>query len=373
MSKTINPQAQRQKNQMRRVLPALTDLIRTISTRTMTTNRAAYLTAVKAHPLEVGPAPTGTPGVGQILIKNSAIAINPIDNKLQKFAIYPLAYPAILGEDVAGTVVSVGPNAPRFKEGDRVMGAVNGFGSKNDTEMAFQEYTVLDSNLSGHVPESIPFEQAVQMPLAITTAAAGLFNQGHLGLQLPTEPAQASTGKAVLVWGGASSVGLAAIQLTKAAGYEVLTTSSSKNFSLVKRVGADHVVDYKSSTAVEDLLAALGDKELAGVYDAIGGSAWASCAEIAQKAKGAKKVASAVRGFPDPPEGVEMTPVFSISIKDNGVGKAVWGDYVEKALKAGTFIPASEIVVAGKGLESIQTGIDLLAKGVSAQKIVVQL
>lgn len=358
---------------MRTSLSKVTHLAKTGSNRNMTTNRAAYLTAAKAYPLEVKPAPIGTPGSGQILIKNSSIAINPIDHKLQRLAVYPLNYPAILGEDVAGTVVSVGPETPRFKEGDRVLGTTNGFMSKDYTATAFQEYTILETNLSAHVPGDMSFDQAVQLPLAITTAAAGLFNPGHLALRYPTEPAQKSNGKVVLVWGGASSVGLAAIQMAKAAGYEVLTTSSSKNFAMVKKVGADHSVDYKSSSAVEDLLQVIGDKELAGVYDAVGGSAWASCAEIAHKAKGTKKVASAVRGFPAPPKGVEMTAVFSLSIKDNGVGKAVWEDYVGKALAASTLVPASETVVAGQGLENLQAGIDILAKGVSGQKIIVKL
>jgi hypothetical protein len=79
------------------------------------------------------------------------------------------------------------------------------------------------------------------------------------------------------------------------------------------------------------------------------------------------------RGFPDPPEGVSVKHIFRTSIKDNHVGKAVYNDFLPKALKAGTFVPAPDPLVVGKGLESIQAAVDLQQKGVSARKLVVSL
>lgn len=340
---------------------------------TMPSNTAAYLTAAKARPLEVKPAPLGEPTENQILIKNHAIAINPIDFKLQSKAVYPLSYPAILGEDVAGEVVSVGSNVSRFKPGDRVTGCSAGFGTKKDTDNAFQAYTILESNLTTKLPDNITYEKAVVLPLAITTAAAAMFQKDFLSLQLPTEPAQKPTGQVLLVWGGASSVGSAAIQLAVAAGYEVLTTASSKNFDLVKKLGATQVFDYSNADIVQKLIEALKGKTLAGAFDAVGGPAWAPTVEVVQKSEGKKFVATSVRGFPDPPEGITMKPCFSVSIMHNEIGKAVWEDFMSKALQAGTVVPFPEPVIAGQGLENIQTGIDLLEKGVSAQKVVVTL
>ncbi|KAH8908056.1 zinc-binding oxidoreductase CipB [Coniochaeta sp. PMI_546] len=335
-------------------------------------NTAAWLMAPKARPFEIKPAAVGTPRENQILIRNHAIAINPIDVKIQQGVPYPLDYPAILGQDVAGEVVAVGPNVTRFKEGDRVTGAAAGFFTKRNEEKAFQTYTVLETNLTCHIPDSMSFEQAVVIPLGLATAACALFSSNLLGLQLPTEPARKPTGRVLLVWGGASSVGLNAIQLAIAAGYEVVTTSSPKNFEYVKQFGPTHVFDYNSPSVVSDLVDAVKGKTTVGAFDAVGGHA--PSVEFVQRTAGAKFVATAVRGFADPPEGVGMAQCQSLTIKDTPVGKAVWEDFLPRALERGTFVPAPGPLVAGKGLEALQGAIDLKREGVSAkEKVVVVL
>lgn len=337
-------------------------------------NTAAWLTAPKPRPLEIKPASLGAPRGEEILIRNHAIAINPLDFKLQQ-AIYPINYPSILGEDVAGEVVAVGPKVTRFKLGDRVTGLTAGFSTRREEEKAFQAYTVLQTNLACHIPSSMSFEQAVVIPLGAATAAAALFNPNLLNLQLPTEPAQKPTGKVLLVWGGASSVGLSAIQLGVAAGYEVVTTCSPKNFEYVKRFGPTHIFDYKSPTVVSDLVNAVKGKVTVGVFDGVGGPAWAQSVEFVQQTEGVKFVASAVGGFSAPPAGVRMKQFLSLSIKDNHVGKAVFEDFLPRALEKRTFVPAPEPLVAGKGLEALQGALDLKAKGVgiSARKVIVVL
>lgn len=339
----------------------------------MASNTAAYITAAKARPLEVKQASIVEPGTNQILVKNHAIAINPIDYKLQALTVYPITYPAILGQDVAGEVVSVGSDVTRFNPGDRVIGIAAGFATKKDSDKAFQHYTILETNLACHIPDNTTFERAVVLPLAITTAAAGLFQPDFLNLQLPSIETASQSEEVVLVWGGASSVGSAAVQLAKVAGYKVIATASTKNFKQVKGLGAEEVFDYKDESVVKHLLTAIGESTLAGIFDAVGGAAWAPCTEVASRARGSKFIATAVARFPDPPEGISMKQVFSLSVMTNHVGKAIWEDFLPAALKAGSMIPFPEPVVAGHGLESIQTGIDLLGRGVSAQKVVVTL
>lgn len=340
---------------------------------TMASNAAAWITAAKARPFEVKPAALSALMENQILVKNHALAINPIDGKLQALAIYPLNYPTILGQDVAGEVVAVGPQVSRFKKGDRVIGNAAGFGTKRETEKGFQAYTVLETNMASEIPDDISFERAVVLPLALSTAASGLFNPDFLNLQLSTEPVQKPTGKALLIWGGASSVGCNAIQLAVAAGYEVITTASPKNFDYVKKLGASQVFDYNSSTVVSDLTMALKDKSMAGAFDAVGGSAWKPTVDVIENTHGVKFVASVLRGFPDPPEGITMKQVYALSIKDNHVGEAIYEDFLPKALKAGTFVPAPEPLVGGRGLEGVQAAVDLQHKGTSARKVVVLL
>ncbi|KAF7845970.1 hypothetical protein BT93_L5759 [Corymbia citriodora subsp. variegata] len=308
------------------------------------------------------------------MIRNHAVAMNPIDVKLQKFEIYPLSYPTVLGEDVAGEVISIGSKVTRFQPGDRVTGMTAGFVTKKTTEMAFQQYVILEENLTSEIPDHITYEQAAVLPLGFTTASAGLFNPDLLSLRLPTEPAHAPTSEIVLVWGGASSVGGTAIQLLIAAGYEVFTTASAKNFDVVKKLGASQVFDYNKSDVVEEVVKALQNKTLTGTFDAIGGAAvWEPCIKIIQQSHGNKTLVTTNRQFTEPPADVTIKFCFAVSIRDNNVGEAVWRDFLPKALVAGTLVPYPEPLIAGEGLDSIQTGIDVLAKGVSAQKVVVKL
>jgi NADPH:quinone reductase-like Zn-dependent oxidoreductase len=334
-------------------------------------NTAAWQMAAKATQFEIKAAPFWTPGENEIVVKNAAVAINPIDGNLQSFAWFPLNYPTILGQDVAGEVVEVGSGVSRFKKGDRVLGHAVGVATKREQDNAFQSYTVLQTNMASPIPSSISFERAAVLPLGLSTAASGLFQQAFLKLQYPTVPAQKPTGKTVLIWGGASSVGSNAIQLAVAAGYEVVTTASAKNFDYVKKLGASQVFDYSSSTVTDDLLNAFKGKTIAGALDCIGGPAVHSCIDIVHKSNGDKFVATTKPGAPEPPAGVGIKHIFGTSIKDNEVGKVVYEDFLPMALAKGTFIPAPEPVVVGKGLESVQAGVDAQKKGVSAKKVVV--
>jgi NADPH:quinone reductase-like Zn-dependent oxidoreductase len=228
--------------------------------------------------------------------------------------------------------------------------------------------------MASPIPDDLSFEKAVVVPLGLSTAACGLFQEApFLGLQLPTEPARKPTGETVLIWGGASSVGSNGIQLAKAAGYDVIATASAKNFEYVKQLGASQVFDYKSESIVDDLVKAFEGKTFAGVLDCIGFEAAKLSVEVVKRVAGKGAVASTKGGVDDLPEGVTLSKIFGITLRDNGVGKAVYGDYLPQALASGTFVPSPEPLVQGKGLEHVQAGVDRLMAGVSASKVVVTL
>ncbi|KAK4499601.1 hypothetical protein PRZ48_010119 [Zasmidium cellare] len=342
---------------------------------TTTTNTAAWLPSPKAHPFEIKPAPMWEPRGTEILIRNKAIAINPIDAGLQKAAFMPMPYPAIIGHDVAGEVVALGPEHKRFKKGDRVLGMAVGIGKeKGNDENAFQRFTVLQSHMAAEIPEGVAFEEAAVVPLGLSTAACGLFQERPcLGLRYPTEPRRESTRQTVLVWGGSSSVGANGIQLAVAAGYEVVATASPKNFEFVKSLGASQVFDYNAALIEDDLVSALKGKTLAGVLDCIGGQACTVSVNVVHRVAGSGIVTTTKGGAEKEVEGVTVQRLFGTTLRDNGVGKAVFEDFLPKALKAGTFKPAPSPVVVGKGLESVQAAVDKMLGGVSAQKLVVTL
>ncbi|KAK9235659.1 putative alcohol dehydrogenase [Lipomyces kononenkoae] len=371
----------------------------------MPSNTAAWITAKQAKPLVVKSAPYTPPRENEIVVKNGAVAINPVDWMLQvvgKYLFTWIKYPFILGGDLAGEVVEVGSGMSNFKVGDRVLGLAVGADPdrNNSAEAAFQLYSVVLTNMASHIPRNLSYEQAAVLPLTLATAASGLFQKDFLALQFPTFPPQAPTGKTLLVWGGSTSVGSNAIQLAVAAGYEVFTTASPKNFDYVKKLGASRAFDYKKKSVVQEVINAAKGKTMAGAL-AIGDGSLASCLDIMYHCKGEKFVAniSGPGGLPkgginmlnlvplmigmmywnastwiqSKRTGVRHKFVWGSGLRHNEVGDAIFGDFLPKALEAQKYICAPEPQVVGKGLEHIQAGFELLKEGVSAKKVVVLL
>lgn len=341
----------------------------------MPSNTAAWLSAPKSRPLEVKSASYTSPGENEIVVKNHAIALNPVDWARQAVgdALFSwTTYPCVLGSDVAGEVVEAGKVVTRFKTGDRVTGLALGLTSNRAAEGAFQAYTVLPVHLTSPIPKNLSFESASVIPLGISTAASGLFQKEYLALRFPTASPNKSTGETILIWGGSTSVGSNAIQLAVAAGYEVITTASPKNFDYVKKLGASQAFNYKNETVVAELIDALKGKISAGAL-AIGDGSADPCIEIIEKSEGKKFVALANPPSGEPPAGVGVKFIFGSDLKDNEVGPAVWVDFLPKALETGSFIAAPDAQTFGKGLESVQDGMDLMMKGMSAKKAVIPL
>lgn len=369
-------------------------------------NIAAWMTD-KQGTIAVGPAPYTRPRANEIVVRNRAVSINPIDWITQAMGdiIFPfLPRPFVLGWDVAGEVVEVGSAVTRFKVGDRVVGnAVGGDKQRNSAaEGGFQTYTVLLDHMASPIPADMAYEAAAILPLALSTAACGLFEKDQLGLSYPTHD-PVSTGKTLLVWGGSTSVGANAIQLAVAAGYEVIATASPKNFGYVKSLGASAVFDYRSGTVVRDIIAAFEGRVCAGAL-AIGAGSGAPCLEIVGATRGDKVVAMAstpvlfekvpeglARGFWLVPafarmaagfarlallarrRGIRTSNVFGSTLLANEVGPLIYVEFLPQALASGQFLPAPQPLVIGHGLDAIAAGLAQQRRGVSARKLVVTL
>lgn len=369
----------------------------------MPTNTAAWYPAKYAK-LEVGPAAYTPPRGNEIVVRNRAVAVNPVDWALPRMGGVGFPWikaPTVLGSDVAGDVVEVGGQFSRFRVGERVFGHALGTSKARfaASEGAFQDYTVLVEHMAAPIPEAMSYESAAVLPLAASTAACGLFQKDYLALQHPTVPSRPS-GRTLLVWGGSTSVGSNAIQLAVAAGYEVVSTASPRNFDYLRGLGASRVFDYNSNTVVRDIVAVLKGKALAGAL-AIGAGSTAPCLDIVHACKGDKFVAtaSAAVSLNALPERGGLTPsmifkfvtsgialamkarrrnirtkfIFGDSLADNEVGPMLYRDFLPKALAAGTYVAAPEPLVVGHGLEAVQAAFDAQREGVSARKIVVTL
>ncbi|KAK9424123.1 putative Zinc-binding oxidoreductase CipB [Seiridium unicorne] len=366
-------------------------------------NKAAYLEGAKVRPLAVRDAPYTAPGPGQITIKNEAIALNPLESIKQtigNFLYEWVKYPFIMGADVSGTVVEVGSKVTRFKVGDRVVAFATGMEKKHNKSAmcGFQLFTVVQQNMASPIPSSIQCEKAVVMPLGLTTAACGLFQKDQLGLHHPTPGTKHQTEKeVVIVWGGSTSVGCNAIQLATAAGYEVITTCSERNFDMVKSLGATAAYDYRSPTVTEDMKRACQGKKIAGAMT-IGAGGAEKCTEVLGSCKGNRFISMISFPTPSDPDagalqrigtfllfsvkigfkkttlGVRSKFVWSSTIEDNEVSKAIFEDFLPHALENGEYICAPDPEIIGHDLGAIQSGLDRLKSGsISAKKLVVRL
>lgn len=310
---------------------------------------------------------------GEIMVKVHAWALNPADHIVQDTALPFITYPLILGEDVAGTVELVGSAASTFKEGDRIVSLALGAAVLKPEQGGFQVYVVLDHTMACKIPEHLSFKEAAVFPLCLATAAHGLFSKEYLGMPFPKVNCT-STGKSIFIWGGSSGVGSNAIQLSKAAGFEVITTCSARNFSYVKNLGADKVFDYGSPSIIDDVAAELDKRVYCGILHAAG-DVGPSC-QIAHKSKQNLFVAAATPVTEEAvPEGVKAKMIFASggAIIYHETSPATFGGFLPEALAKAQYkvAPAPE-TVATKGLEGIQDGLDILRKGVSARKIVVE-
>lgn len=372
----------------------------------MSVHSAAVLPAPRA-PLAVVTATTPEPAADEILVRVRAVAVNPVDWVIQgtsRITYRWLQTPAVLGSDVAGEVVAVGSGVTRFRVGQRVFGLATGTDKGRDPlrEGAFQEHTVLLERLAAPTPDTLTDEEAAVFPLGVSTAACALFQPAHLGLRMPTGETPSEQGGVVVVWGGSTSVGMNAIQLARAAGYDVVSTASSRTAATVRALGADAVVDYAAASAVDDLVAAIGGRPVAGVV-ALGAGSAGPCIEVLRRTGGTRLALASTpvsladlvgrrRLFP------AMLPVFTriglgtarsmlrarragiraglvwgSSLRDDAVGPALWGEVIPRALAVGDLRPMPEPVVVGEGLGDLQAALDRQRAGVSASKLVVRL
>jgi NADPH:quinone reductase-like Zn-dependent oxidoreductase len=291
------------------------------------------------------------------------------------------------------------------KPGDRVLAMAAGAGKTRNSaaEGAFQAFTIVLPRLTTLIPDQLSYAEAAVIPLGVTTAACGLFQSDLLALELPTAIRKARD-QWVIVCGGATSVGSNAIQLAAAAGYDVVTTASPRNFDYVRSLGAAHAFDYRSQGLVRDIVASLQGKEVVGAL-AIGAGSALACLDILPLCQGRKFIAncSSDMSFEAMPKGPRITLAGILkllaarlrasgetrrrsrrhgvtvkfydasSVVDNEIGPAIYRDYLGPALADGRFRPAPPPRVAGHGLAAIQAALDIQRAGVSASKIVVAL
>ncbi|WP_309051123.1 NADP-dependent oxidoreductase [Streptomyces sp.] len=185
--------------------------------------------------------PRPTPGPSQILVAVRAAGVNPTDWKHRAAGLFLNRLPLVLGWDVSGVVEAVGFGVTLFKPGDEVFGMLpypHGVGSH-------AEYVTGPARAFAHKPAGIDHVQAGALPLAALTAYQAL-----------VDTAGVRAGQRVLIHAAAGGVGHLAVQIAKARGAYVIGTASAPKHDFVRSLGADDVVDYRTTDfrdAVQDI------------------------------------------------------------------------------------------------------------------------
>jgi len=173
------------------------------------------------------------PAADEILVRVHAAGLNPIDNMIPKGAFKPILkfdLPATLGSDLSGVVVEVGSGVTRFRPGDAVFANIFDLGTG-----ALAEFARVPESAAALKPANLDFVQAASIPMV------GLTSWQALKERIDLKP-----GEKVFIPAGAGGIGTFAIQLAKYLGAKVGTTTSTANVDMVRSLGADEVVDYKT-------------------------------------------------------------------------------------------------------------------------------
>jgi NADPH2:quinone reductase len=198
--------------------------------------KAAYINQTgPPDVIQYGDLPVPELTAQQVLVRTSAVAVNPIDTYIRNGSNYwELPRPFIIGCDVAGMVAAVGPDARRFKVGDRVWGSNQGLLGRQGT---FAELCAIDEDWLYPTPASVMDQEAAAIALVGITAHLGLFQN-----------AQLVEGESIFVQGGAGGVGSTVVQMARAVGARVITTAGSEQKAAICReLGADCVVNYRDN------------------------------------------------------------------------------------------------------------------------------
>lgn len=202
--------------------------------------------------IRLADVPVPTISDTEMLVEVRSASVNPLDVKTragQLKLVLKYRLPIVMGNDLSGVVTQVGAKVSRFRVGDEIYVRLD----KNRIG-AFAEFAAVRECDAAHKPASLSFEEAASLPLVALTAWQALVDIGRLG-----------AGQSVLIHAGSGGVGSIAIQLARHLGARVLTTVGLRNIDLVRGLGADVAIDYRS-TRFEDVA-----KDCDLVLDSAGG------------------------------------------------------------------------------------------------------
>jgi NADPH2:quinone reductase len=235
--------------------------------------------------LQYEDVPIPEPKAGEVLVKVEAAALNRADLSLRKgaYRISPDQLPVIPGREFAGTVEKVGANVSEFKAGQRVVGYPSLGG--------YAEHAIASAAEARPVPDGVTSEQAAAVPTVFLTAWFGLLTDGNL-----------KSGDWLLVQGGSSGVGTAAIQIGKHLGAKVIaTTGSEEKARRLRKLGADVTIDVSQNDFLAEVMRVTNNRGVDVVLEMIGGEVYQKSLQALAPGGRLFSIGGAFGAIPDSP------------------------------------------------------------------------
>ncbi|KAJ6037092.1 hypothetical protein N7540_001371 [Penicillium herquei] len=369
----------------------------------------SHLAAVcpaKGQPFELQTRPTPKPGPSELLIAVKSIALNPADCIMRAQGLFIPSYPTVIGFDVAGLVLEVGDKVPlnttddelgpSFRPGiSRVAAYAASFWRSFDPDYGiFQERCLVPWQHAITLPDTgISWNEAATLPVAcqVPLNAWDMMGIPRIGEDVPLfTPASVGKSDILLIWGASSSVGSMGVQTARilcedpASSFAaVYATAGAANMQFVASLGTNRVFDYKEPCVVDTIVSAAKEDGLVIRHCFLATGKLESCQAVLKAFVGdnqaGKRDKAKIASAPVIPPGTEMEDIETMFVfpsleeEERLAQFQYWMGWPRKNLASRAIRPSPELKIVGKGLEFINAGLDILSRGVSCTKLVVEI
>ncbi|KAL4765776.1 zinc-binding alcohol dehydrogenase family protein [Aspergillus foveolatus] len=352
-----------------------------------TNTHLAAFTYAEGQPLQLQTRPTPSPEPGELLVAVKSVALNPADVVMRNQGLFIQSYPTVTGFDIAGMVLAVGDDVPpSFQQGIRIAAyAASVWKGCNPDYGAFQERCLVPWQHATVLPDDISWHHAATLPVAVQVPLSAWDAMEITQARGATAVTDAKR-EALLIWGASSSVGTMGVQTARLLRDDpqtsiaaVYATAGAANIEYVSLLGADRVFDYRDPQVANAIVSAARRDGLVIRHGFLATGDLRICQAVLRAFLGEGRTAKLTSAPPVPTDAEVVDGIETLFLMPS-MEEAQrleqfrgWMAWLGENLVRATIRPSPEPSVVGKGLGTINTGLDRLQQGVSCTKLVVEI
>ncbi|KUJ20656.1 GroES-like protein [Mollisia scopiformis] len=308
----------------------------------------------------------------EVVIRNMATGLNPIDFKSVDFNFCLPEFPWVTGREMAGVVEVVGEEVEGIRVGDRVWTSTY---YRDRRAGCFQQFVTVPAHTVLPLPSNLSFDEAACLGVAALTAAMTLWRW----LQVPMVPPAERTGREyLLVWGGSTVTGQFAIQIAARCGLDVIAVTSAKTRSLAESLGARVVVrDGKSNDEIVDEIRGVAGEDITRAIDLVGPSTANYCLKAFSRDEGRKCLFAPLAMISSKAEIPANVVVETVEMKQfvlDGESRRFAVELNRLVESGEILLPGLEVLEGGLGVVVVVEGLERLKRGdMVGRKMVVRM